>query len=179
MSNQFEKKLESDLCAKVLESRTNSEKLCALRFSQTSSTAMSLGDLIGARDFDLFQDTSDWNQHKHMLVDISGGMNPDIVIRSKSSGENRIIIEVKCESGLTYTRVDSQIVRYFIHLLATTLHRKGEAAEIRRAVVLAAPDSWLTLRSNKEDWDYFWNTYVNIAGAFGVTLARMRLPEPR
>jgi hypothetical protein len=54
------------------------------------------------------------------MRDVAGGVTPDIVLRSRVSGQNRIYVEVKDSEPLHYDIEDSQIVRYFLHLLGTT-----------------------------------------------------------
>ncbi|TDR42107.1 hypothetical protein DFR29_109163 [Tahibacter aquaticus] len=170
-----EKQLESELCKRILP--RDPHALEQVRIDNSTSDARNLADLIGDKDFELLADTSNWNQHKNVLIDITGNMTPDVVIRSTSSGENRTIIEVKYTHVLGYGRADSQVIRYFLHLLATTLQRKN-GGDIRRALILAAPDSWFENRRNSEDWGYFMRTYKDIAGAFDITLGEIRLPLP-
>ena len=52
------------------------------------------------------------------MLDLTGGSVPDIVLRSKASGENRIYVEVKDTQPLGYGLEDSQIIRYFLHLIS-------------------------------------------------------------
>ena len=118
------------------------------------------------------------NPYPKFMVEIIGGMIPDIVLRSKVSNENRIYIEVKRTQPLGYGKVDSQIVRYFLHLLATS-HSKpsGGADDIRRAVLLAAPPSWFAVNAIHDAWRYFLETYTQLASCFGVTLGELHLQD--
>ncbi len=134
-----------------------------------------MADLVGTRGFRLIKDNSEWNQHRDFLVDISGNMTPDLVVQCDRSAENRILIEVKSDSHLRYGTKDSQIIRYLIHLLATTLQRKNDHQAIRRAILLAAPRPWLDNEKNRKDWSYFLGQYRDLAGCFDVTLARIEL----
>src|SRR5579863_2612383 len=85
-----------------------------------STSATNLYELIGERDFIPLVDNTDWNRDFKLRGDFFQDIRPDIVLRSQSSGENRIIVEVKVTEPLKYdTAADSQIVRYFLHLLAT------------------------------------------------------------
>ena len=136
--------------------------------SESTSDAVTLYDLIGGSKFQILQDTSDWNPAPRLMREIIGGMTPDIVLRSESSGENRVYIEVKLTQPLNYGVPDSQIVRYFLHLLAMTERRKGK--DIRRAVLLAVPAAWLERSRNREVWTHFLDHFTDIATAFEITL---------
>lgn len=143
----------------------------------STSDARNLFDLIGDREFHLIKDDNRFNPCPTFMVDIIGGMIPDIVLRSKASNENRIYIEVKKTQRLRYDKVDSQIIRYFLHLLATTQSRPlGGTDDIRRAVLLAAPPSWFAVNTNHAAWTYFLETYSPLASCFGVTLGELHLP---
>ena len=170
-----EKALETALCDRI--AGRNRAELGQILVRNSSTKFHSFADLIGDKEFTVLQDKSEWNQHKNLLVDISGGMTPDIVIRSKATNQNRIIIEVKNAASLGYGRVDSQVIRYFLHLLGTTL-QDASKTDIRRALILAAPDSWFDVARNREDWQYFLDTYKDIARAFDITLGEIRLPLP-
>lgn len=174
--NQFEKMLESALLARI--EGLHSAASDPIAFAESSSDVRNLQQLLADKDFQTLRDTSEWNQHKNMLVDISGNMTPDLVLRCARDGDNRIIIEVKCHSGLNYDKHDSQLVRYFLHLLATTHQRKDNPAAIRRALILAAPASWFLTPANRDRWTYFINTYRDLARHFDITLAAILLPEP-
>ncbi|ALA57218.1 hypothetical protein NITMOv2_0782 [Nitrospira moscoviensis] len=61
----------------------------------STSDAKNLFDLIGHKTYEVIEDDSRWNLHPKFMLEIIGGMTPDIVLRSKASNENRIYIEVK------------------------------------------------------------------------------------
>src|SRR5580704_11972608 len=123
-----------------------------LKTGPSKTDECSIKHLCGDFDYCVFQDTSLWNHHisngdrfyrSPILTNISGGVTPDIVLRSRQSNENRIYIEVKVSAKLSYGLYDSQAVRYFIHLLATsTSTLRLPDSDMRRAILLAAPDSW-------------------------------------
>jgi hypothetical protein len=173
-----EKAIEQWLCDVLRSGRGDSEYLRAVSIANSTSDARTLLDLVGNCPFEVFQDTSDWNTHPELMMDIIGGMTPDVVLRSTVSGENRIIIEVKRYQSLGYGTADSQIIRYFLHLLATSSAKSGiRGPEIRRAVLLAAPSHWFEEPKNSKAWGYFTNTYEPLASHFGITLGELRLPE--
>jgi hypothetical protein len=173
-----EKDLENQICALLRAGAQDPTQLQRLSFYRSTSDARSLGDLIGGRPFTLFQDTSDWNLQQKFMVEICGGMTPDIVVRSNGSGQNRIYFEVKRTRELGYGKADSQVVRYLLHLLATSESKPSRSPDdIRRAIVLAAPLSWFAVPANADVWDYFLATYGPLASAFGVTLAGIHLPD--
>jgi hypothetical protein len=106
------------------------------------------------------------------MQDLVGGVTPDIVLRSKSSGQNRIYIEVKDTEPLGYGIEDSQIVRYFLHLLAMTT--KGPSSDIKRAVLLCAPSAWFQVERNAKTWNHFLDRFLGLAKAFDITLGEIR-----
>jgi hypothetical protein len=135
-----EKAVQNELVNKLRACQDLPDLLSNISLSQSTSNAATLYDLIGDLRFELFPDTSDWNQTPRLMGEIIGGMTPDVVLRSVATDENRIIIEVKLNQRLNYGVPDSQIVRYFLHLLALTESRRG--MDIRRAVLVAAPAEW-------------------------------------
>jgi hypothetical protein len=165
---QREKLIEERLL-KVLRNRPQ-----ALEVKNSSSNARSLADLICGCGLSVIHDNSDWNQHKNFMQDLVGGVTPDIVLRSKVSGQNRIYIEVKDSEPLGYGIEDSQIVRYFLHLLATTrkLPKQG-ATDIRRAVLLCAPSAWFKKDGNVRTWNHFLEHFSGLARAFDITLGEI------
>jgi hypothetical protein len=167
-----EKELETQLCQKLNGGSSATSKL---RLNRSTSDATTVADLIRDVPFELFKDNSDWNQDKRLLADLCGSTIPDIVLRSKVSGENRIYIEVKKDHKLGYGLEDSQVVRYFLHLLATTLQDSKKGKDIRRALILAAPPSWFSASKNNEAWSYFLTTYTKLANHFDITLAELHL----
>jgi hypothetical protein len=110
------------------------------------------------------------------MTDVIGGMTPDIVIRSAASAQNRIIIEAKGTDKLSYGIVDSQVVRYFLWLLAATERGPGRH-DIRRAVLLAAPTDWFNCDSTARSWNYFLKHYRHLASeecGFDIILGEIR-----
>ena len=167
-----EKNLETNLCLKLNEAKGQRSSLNLLAFSGSSSSGVSsLGGLIGRHDYQVIQDSSNWNRDPKVMQDVIGGMTPDIVLRSTNTDENRIYIEVKSTAKLNYKKEDSQVIRYFLHLLAMTKQNKGR--DIRRGVILAAPESWFDHPKNGAWWNYFLETYSDLARAFDITLAAL------
>jgi len=124
-------------------------------------SATDLFQLIGEREFVPFYDNNEWSKGFELRGDFFERIRPDIVVRSSTSGENRIIIEVKVDTPLKYgSAADSQIVRYFLQLLATSRYRPD--GDIRRAVLLAAPSSWF-VSTHRDRWQYFLDTYRQLA----------------
>ena len=123
----------------------------------------------------VFQDDSEWNTHKGFMVDVAGGMTPDIVLRLKGSGQNRICIEVKESQCLGYNTEDSQIIRYFLHLLAILEQKPHGVTDIGRAIILAAPSNWFENSRTGTEWRYFTDHYTDLARAFGITLGELRM----
>lgn len=173
-----EKDLERRLCEMLRGGFATVDVPSQLSVHNSTSDAKNLFDLIGDKGFELIADDSRWNPHPKFMLDIIGGMIPDIVLRSKVSNENRIYIEVKKTQPLGYGKVDSQIVRYLLHLLAIS-HGKpsGGADDISRAVLLAAPPSWFAVNANHDAWGYFLETYTGLASCFGVTLGELHLQD--
>ena len=162
------------LCAHLTGNMGNVDQLNRIEISNSTTDAVCIGDLIGTCEFSLFKDNSDWNTHPGFMIDVAGGVRPDIVIRSKS-GQNRILIEAKSEARLRDPMQASQVVRYFLHLLFTSLQSKDDnKVEIRRAVLMAAPEEWFKDRKNAEAWGHFLSTYTPLASVFGITLGEVR-----
>ncbi|MFT2095811.1 hypothetical protein ACMS1Z_14335 [Acidiphilium multivorum] len=170
------------LANKLRDSCGCSKSLSAIPV-KLAATESSIGSLCGDLAYQVFEDTSDWNHHRKLLdphrilTDISGGMTPDIVLRSGESGQNRIFIEVKEKATLSYHMYDSQIVRYFIHLLATSSQSAKGKADLCRAVLLAAPDYWFDNKKLVKPWSDFCERYAGLAAAFDVTLGEIRLND--
>lgn len=168
-----EKDYENEIARTLKAAGKDPAVLVNLKIASSTSDARSIADLCLDSPFDIFQDTSDWNPHPKFMIEIIGGMRPDIVLRSKSSTENRIIIEVKETEPLRYGVHDSQVIRYFLHLLAISSSKVGQ--DIRRAVLLVAPDRWFEGKKG-DAWKYFLNRYTDLARAFDVTLGELRIP---
>jgi hypothetical protein len=138
----------------------------------------SIGALCGDFAYEVFKDTSDWNHQRKkfytdpILTDISGGITPDIVLRSKLSNQNRIYIEVKEAVPLNYDMFASQVVRCFIHLLTTSTMKQPD---LRRAILLAAPNYWFDDKKKVAPWDDFCDRCAGLASVFDITLGEIRL----
>ena len=171
--NQREKEIEHRVL-KILNEHP--EEVSIHRSTSTDVTTMA--DLLGGREWDKFHDNSYWNKFNYLMQDVSGGMCPDIVLYSKKTGENRIYIEIKATIRLGYGVEDSQIVRYFLHLLVTTkkVPSKG-ATDIRRAVLLCAPSPWFKNAKTAKSWEYFLEHFSGLAKAFDITLGEIHSDE--
>ena len=173
-----EKDLECRLCEMLRTGLTAVDMHAEFAIHNSSSDAKNLFDLIGRNGYEVIEDDSRWNPYPKFMLEIIGGMTPDIVLRSKVSCENRIYIEVKKTQPLGYRKADSQVIRYFLHLLATSHSKPSILGEdIRRAVLLAAPVSWFAATANKDACTYFLEMYSPLASCFGVTLGELHLPE--
>lgn len=176
-----EKDLERRLCEMLRNGLPTIDTHAEFSIHNSNSDAKNLYDLIGKNDYEVIEDDSRWNLHPKFMLEIIGGMRPDIVLRSKASSENRIYIEVKKTKPLGYGKADSQIIRYFLHLLATS-HSKPSIAgvdivDIGRAVLLAAPVSWFAATLNHDAWTYFLKTYSGLASCLGVTIGELHISE--
>lgn len=167
-----EKELETAIVSRLRSGDT------AIPITNSTSDAFLLADLCCGTEFEIFQDDSRWNPYPDFMADVIGGMTPDIVLRSKASGENRIYIEVKETQVLGYGTTDSQIVRYFLHLLATSTRLTGGMSEIRRGILLAAPPKWFSDTCTGSDWREFIRTYSGLAKAFDITLGEVHITQP-
>ena len=134
LENSLVKKISGSPCDIIIETTDGNYQLCEL--------------IDPKSNFSIFQDTSAWLIHKGLMIDVIGGMTPDIVLRSCVSNENRIYIEVKNMAALNYGVADSQIIRYFLYLLATSKKNTGKP-DLQRAVILAAPRAWFDKKKNK------------------------------
>jgi hypothetical protein len=100
------------------------------------------------------------------------------VIRSQATGENCIYIDVKLNEELRDCAPLSQVVRQFLHLLATSRFAPvAEPLDIKRAVLLAAPSAWFARPRNREKWPYFLTHYTDLARLrqIDMTLGELRL----
>lgn len=162
---------------KIIEERllgVVNERHQALEIKNSSSGARKLADLLGGHKPTIFHDTNEWNPYPKCMQDLIGGMTPDIVLRSPISGQNRIYIEVKDAEQLGFGIEDSQIIRYFLHMLAATtrIPEKG-TTDIRRAVLLCAPSMWFKNDGNAKTWNHFMEQFSGLAKAFDVTLGEI------
>ena len=170
-----EKELENELVSKLRNGCGNENTLEAIKIVHSTSAMSSFYDLCGDIPYEVFQDTSVWNPFPDLMMDVIGGMTPDIVIRSRVSGQNRIYIEVKETSPLNYEIDDSQVIRYFLHLLSTSDKRPKGYSDIARGILLAAPSPWFRKPSNEKIWNYFREKYKDLASVFGITIGEIRL----
>jgi len=173
-----EKDLENLLVRELRRGHTDPNVLGRMAITGSTSNASTLYDLVGGREFDLFQEDSDWNPDKRWMVDIGGGIIPDIVPRSKASGQNRIYIEVKLHEDIRDVPALSQVVRQFLHLLCSTECAPPAAPrDIRRAVLLAAPSSWFEHEKRRGKWQYFRDSCTPLATLpkIDITLGELEL----
>lgn len=168
------KELQSTIVATLQAAEKEPSALMKLRITSSTSDARTIADLCHNAPFEIIEDNSRWNLHPKFMMEIIGNMTPDIVVRSKGSSQNRILIEVKETAPLNYGMHDSQMIRYFLHLLATSSHDPSSNPDIRRAVLLAAPNKWFEANTGTA-WTYFLNRYTDLARAFDVTLGELRL----
>lgn len=158
-----EKDLEDYLVVILRDAAQNPDTSRTLPISSASGDADTLYDLLGQHPFELFQDTCDWNPEPRLVVDVAGGITPDIVLRSKDSGQNRIYIEVKLNEEIRDVAPLSQVVRQFLHLLSTSQFAPlGDRPDIRRALLLAAPSAWFADERNRIKWTYFSEHYRDL-----------------
>lgn len=169
-----EKQIENWLRAKLEEGGERKSALAELSLSRKGVPETHLGALLNTHTYAVIQDSSVWNTHPGLMVDIIGGMTPDLVIRSETSGENRIFIEVKQRARLGHDKNACQLTRYFLHLLATSKQSRGE--DIPRAVILAAPRAWFDVPANADAWERFVTRLGPLANHFGVMLAILYTP---
>jgi hypothetical protein len=172
-----EKDLENRLAAILRNAAQDSSTLRTLQITSASSDAATLYDLLGEQPFELLQDTNDWNPDSKLMVDVAGGITPDLVLRSAASRQNRIYIEVKLHEEIRDVTPLSQVVRQFLHLLATSQFAPRGQPDIRRAVLLAAPSPWFAQEHNRIKWRYFLDRYTDLARLpkVDITLGELRL----
>lgn len=158
------------------KAQTDRSILKNIHITNSTGDVEDLWGLIGDAQYELFCDNNEWNNRPGLMPEIIGGMTPDIVLRSKASGQNRIIIECKGTDKLNYGIVDSQVVRYFLWLFAMT-ERAADRRDIRRAVLLAAPCPWFAKDTTARSWNYFIKHYRLLASeecGFDITLGEIR-----
>jgi hypothetical protein len=170
--NQREKEIESRLLPML---KHHPEAVTIYR--ATSSGAKTMADLINGHPWDKFHDNTDWNKFKDLMQDVSCGTCPDIVIYSAKTHENRIYIEVKDTRELGYGVEESQIIRYFLHLLVTTKKGAGQETDLSRAVLLCAPSRWFKTQRTAKSWNYFVEHFSGLATAFAITLGEIHSEE--
>jgi len=161
--------------SKLLDAlRERPESVTIHRASLPGTT--SFCELFKQLEFEHIHDDSRWNRAKDFMKDVIGLMCPDIVLRSKSTGENRIYIEVKDTERLGYRHYDledSQVVRYFLHLLATTSKNPDD---IDRAILLA-PSHWFVDQQNAKAWGYFVDHFSGLAARFHILIGEIHADE--
>jgi len=177
-SPQVESRLEKDLEAKiVLRLEPSGTKWQSIAITNCTTSASTLGDLIGDAGFRLDQQLSLVRGSVGLSVDLFGGQTPDIVIHSLASKQSRIVIEVKKNALFANKgRHESQILRYFLHLLATTDQKPNGKQDINRAVLLAAPSAWFeaNLTGGAKLWKQFVEDYGPLAETFHIALGEIR-----
>jgi len=146
---------------------------------KSTSKARTMFDLLGdrehRRDFDLHTEKPLVKGSSVLSVELFGGLKPDIVVWSKRSAQNRIVIEVKQGTGATHKENDaSQFLRYFLHLLVTSDPRPKGKADIGRAVLVAAPATWFEDRTLSRTWHHLVEHYGPLAKTFDITLGELR-----
>lgn len=163
-----EKEIETYVCGILKRAKSDHNLLADLVVKNSNlQRSISLVELINTNEYDVIEDNSDWNPDKHLMVDVIGGMTPDIVLRDTVTRENRVLIEVKRTAKLNYGACDSQIVRYFLYLIGATSRRNSTG--IRRAVLVAAPPEWF----DNESWRYFIKTYSGLANSLNVVIGEI------
>jgi hypothetical protein len=158
--------------------RSNAGTWRNIPITKSTSEARTMFDLLGdrehGRDFDLHAEKSLVKESSVLSVELFGGLKPDIVIWSKRSAQNRIVIEVKQATKATHKENDaSQFLRYFLHLLATSdLMPKGKT-DIGRGVLVAAPAAWFENRTLSSTWHHLVEHYGPLAKTFHITLGEL------
>lgn len=174
-----EKELEKALC-RLIDSGEDGLRNLVITTPHGPRTLL---DLVGHHrpqfaEKTILEDTSDWNGCRGLSKDLFHLITPDIVLRSPLSSENRIIIEVKRTSSFTHVEAEaSQVLRYFLHLLATTNKNenlKGQK-DIQRAILLAAPISWFSDKKVASPWDYFLKQYGALAKQWNIEIGSIVL----
>jgi len=122
--------------------------------------------------YEVIQDNTNWKSHEGISPDLIGGMVPDIVVNSKISNQNRILIEVKWEAKLNYGLDDSQLARYFLYLLSATTIKHKDAKDLKRAVLLAAPQRWYKGK-NSDIFNHFVDRLYKIGEAFEIKIGKI------
>jgi hypothetical protein len=70
---------------------------------------------------------------------------------------------VKETACLNYGIHDSQIIRYLLHLLASSETNPRGKGDIKRAILLAAPSAWFAAKRTGKAWTYFVDHYTDLA----------------
>jgi len=144
--------------------RSNANKWRNIPITKSTSEARTIFDLIGdrehGRDFDLHTEKPLVKGSSVLSVEMFGGLQPDIVVWSKRSSQNRIVIEVKQGTEATHKEDDaSQFLRYFLHLLVTSDPRPKGKADTDRGFLAAAPTPWFERQSLSQAWHHLVKQY--------------------
>jgi len=158
--------------------RSNANTWRNIPIIKSTSDARSIFDLLGdrehLRDFDLQTAKVLVKGSSVLSAELFGGLRPDIVIWSKRSAQNRIVIEVKQATKATHKENDaSQFLRYFLHLLVTSDPRPKGKADIDRGFLVAAPTAWFESQSLSHTWHHFVRHYGPLAKTFHITLGEL------
>ncbi len=158
--------------------RSNAGRWRSIPIIKSTSEARTVFDLLGdrehGRDFDLHIEKSLVKGSSVLSVELFGGLKPDIVIWSKRSSQNRIVIEVKQATEATHKENDaSQFLRYFLHLLVTSDPRPKGKADIGRGFLVAAPTVWFERQSLSQAWHHLVKHYGPLAQTFDITLGEL------
>jgi hypothetical protein len=132
-----------------------------------------LGEWTFDKDFDITLEPELREGDSELSVELFQGMRPDIVLRSKHSGQNRIIIETKQHTSAT----PSQFLAYFLHLLVTSDKKPNDIVDIPRGFFLAAPSSWFKSETKSNAWHYLVNRYGPLADQFNIILGEIRAED--
>src|SRR5258708_1917961 len=167
------------LQAKILAAlRSNAGTWRNVPITKSTSEARTMYDLLGdrehGRDFDLHTEKPLMKGSSVLSVELFHGLKPDIVVWSKRSAQNRIVIEVKQATKATHKEDDaSQFLRYFLHLLVTSDPRPKGKADIDRGFLVAAPTTWFESQSLSHTWHHFVKHYGPLAETFHITLGEL------
>src|SRR6266436_1360619 len=158
--------------------KSNAGRWRNIPITKSTSEARSIFDLLGdrehGRDFDLHTEKTLVKGSSVLSVDLFGGLQPDIVVWSKRSSQNRIVIEVKQATEATHKENDaSQFLRYFLHLLAISDPMPKGKTDIGRGVLVAAPAAWFENRTLSSTWHHLVEHYGPLAKTFHITLGEL------
>jgi hypothetical protein len=146
----------------------------------TDEKVHDLGDFLRDHPFRITAEdkVKKWRKFPEAGTEIIGGATkPDIILSSTIGGSEcqRIIIEVKKHSRLTHTEpAASQIARYFLYLLYTSLrYSEGKnKACVRRGVFLAAPKKWFAGKHSAV-WKKTYEIYEPLAQQFDIPMGEI------
>lgn len=164
---------------KILDAlRSNADRWRNIPITKSTSEARTMFDLLGdrehGRDFDLQTEKSLVKGSSVLSVELFCGLKPDIVVWSKRSSQNRIVIEVKQATEATHKENDaSQFLRYFLHLLVTSDAKPNGKADIGRGFLVAAPTAWFESRALSHTWHHLFKHYGPLAETFDITLGEL------